>query len=386
MNVQHHNLSLSSGRLGAGSVSSGTQRELISLHFGSAEHGKKVYIQSSLHADEIPGMLVAHYLRQSLTELDAAGQISAEIVLVPVANPIGLAQELYGTAIGRFDLANGINFNRGYHYLTLPLIAALDGKLGKNAAANVKVIRAEALAILQRWQPKSESEQMKKTLQMLAIDADVVLDLHCDNQAVMHLYTGTQLLAATLPLAARLGVRALLVCSASGDNPFDESCSRHWWELAQHFGEQIAIPNACLALTVELRGETEVSHDFAQSDAAAIIGFLQQAGYIAGTPEIYPPAICPATLCAATPLEGVEPIIAAHAGVLVFSKALGTQIAAGESIGDLLDPDTGTLTPLLATVSGVLFARVSRRYVRAGTSVAKIAGHEPFRTGNLLSL
>ena len=150
---------------------------------------------------------------------------------------------------------------------------------------------------------------------------------------------------------------------------------------SQHFGEQIAIPNACLSMTVELRGETDVSHELAIADAAAIISFLQQAGYIAGTADN-----CPALQCAATPLEGVEPIVAAHAGVLVFSKALGTQIAAGESIGDLLDPATGTLTPLLATVSGVLFARVSRRYVRAGTSVAKIAGHEPFRTGNLLSL
>ena len=371
MNVQHHKLS----------ASSGTQRELISLHFGSVEHGKKVYIQSSLHADEIPGMLVSHYLRATLATLETAGQISAEIILVPVANPIGLAQEVYGTAIGRFDLSNGINFNRGYQYLTPPLIAALTGKLGASALANVDIIRAEALATLQSWQPSNEAEQMKKVLQSLAIDADVVLDLHCDNQAVMHLYSGTPLLAASLPLAARLGVQALLVCSASGDNPFDENCSRHWWELAQHFGSQIPIPNACLSVTVELRGETEVSHELAQADAAAIISFLQQAGYVTGTP-----AICPDMLCTATPLEGVEPIVAPHAGVLVFSKALGSQISAGEAIGDLLDPATGCLSPLVATVSGVLFARVSRRYVRAGMSVAKIAGHTPFRSGNLLSL
>ena len=218
MNVQHHNLSSSAG----------TQRELISLHFGSIGLGKKVYIQASLHADEVPGMLVAHYLRQTLTALDAAGQIAAEIILVPVANPIGLAQEVYGSAIGRFDLNNGINFNRGYQYLTPPLIAALDGKLGGNAEENIQTIRSQALTALQLWQPSCESEEMKKVLQTLAIDADVVLDLHCDNQAVMHLYTGTPLLEATLPLAARLGVQALLVCKASGDNPFDESCSRHW--------------------------------------------------------------------------------------------------------------------------------------------------------------
>ena len=157
MKVQHHSLS----------VSSGTQRELVSLHFGSAEHGKKVYIQASLHADEVPGMLVSHYLRQTLAELEASGQISAEIVLVPIANPIGLAQEVYGSAIGRFDLSNGINFNRGYQHLTPPLIAALDGKLGDSTGANVQTIRTEALAILQRWQPNSEAGQMKKVLRPL---------------------------------------------------------------------------------------------------------------------------------------------------------------------------------------------------------------------------
>ncbi len=367
---QHHLLT---------STSQGSTRELVSLHFGSVPSGKKVYLQSSLHADEIPGMLVSHYLRKTLAELEAAGQLAAEIVLVPIANPIGLAQEIYGTAIGRFDLSNGINFNRGYQYLTPSLISELSGKLDDNAAANVEIIRAHALATLQRWLPVNETEQLKKTLQTLAIDADVVLDLHCDTQAVMHLYTGTPLLHATMPLAARLGVQALLVCSASGDNPFDESCSRHWWELAQHF-QGAAIPNACLALTIELRGETDVSHEFARADAAAIIASLQQMGYIAGTPSA-----CPALQCTATPLEGVEPIKAMYAGVLVFSQALGAHINAGESIGDLLDPSTGLLSPLVASVSGALFARLSRRYVRAGTSVAKIAGLHPFRTGNLLS-
>jgi [acyl-carrier-protein] S-malonyltransferase len=51
----------------------GTQRQLTSLHFGPADTGRKVYIQASLHADELPGMLVAHPLRQRLTALEAEG-------------------------------------------------------------------------------------------------------------------------------------------------------------------------------------------------------------------------------------------------------------------------------------------------------------------------
>jgi predicted deacylase len=53
----------------------------------------KIYIQASLHADEIPGLLVINHL---IKLLDKATQINAEIILVPFANPIGLNQQLLG--------------------------------------------------------------------------------------------------------------------------------------------------------------------------------------------------------------------------------------------------------------------------------------------------
>ena len=48
---------------------------LTSFHYGVPGRGKKVYIQASLHADEVPAMLVAHVLRQELERLDAEGRI-----------------------------------------------------------------------------------------------------------------------------------------------------------------------------------------------------------------------------------------------------------------------------------------------------------------------
>jgi len=358
----------------------GAPRELQSLHFGHATSGKKVYLQASLHADEIPGMLVAHYLRELLGFSDAQDEIDGEIVLVPIANPIGLDQEVLGQAIGRFDLANGMNFNRGYLHLTPKLIDRLPGKLGPDLAENTRTIRALANQVLEEWQPTNDAGRLKKTLQRLAADADIVLDLHCDNQAMMHVYTGTPLLEASRPLAAYLGAHALLVCELSGDDPFDEGCMRHWWELARHFSD-FPIAPACLAATVELRGETDVNAADAQADAAAIMAFLRHAGHIAGAPPQ-----CPDALCEPTPLAGVEPIVATQSGVLVFSKPLGHKVSVGESIGEVIDPISGTSSALISSVAGVLFARVSRRYVQRGTSVAKIAGAQSFRTGNLLSL
>jgi len=55
---------------------------LTSFHWGQPGNGLKVYIQSSLHAEELPGMLVAHHLRALLETAEAADQIQGEIILV----------------------------------------------------------------------------------------------------------------------------------------------------------------------------------------------------------------------------------------------------------------------------------------------------------------
>ena len=63
-------------------ASPGTHRELHSLHFGHGGAGRKAVIQASLHADEPPGMLVAHHLRGLLANLEVRNRIDGEIVLV----------------------------------------------------------------------------------------------------------------------------------------------------------------------------------------------------------------------------------------------------------------------------------------------------------------
>ncbi|MEJ6003015.1 succinylglutamate desuccinylase/aspartoacylase family protein [Paucibacter soli] len=364
--------------------SAGTTRSLRSLHFGPAGGGvgkKKAYLQASLHADEVPAMLVAQHLRRQLQALEEAGQLRGEIVLVPMANPIGLAQDLQGTALGRFDLSTGINFNRHYKSLTAALIPMLETQLGADAAANTLLIRRAALQLLQAWEPATETEALKQRLQCLAMDADIVLDLHCDNQAVLHLYTGTPLAAQATPLARYLGAQALLTSASSGDDPFDETVARIWWELGAHFAGRFPVPQACFAATLELRGEAEVEHGLAARDASALIEWLRHEGLVEGTAAPQPPA-----LCAATPLEGVEPVTAPHSGLLVFLKAPGETVQAGETIAELLDPLSDQSTPLRASVSGTLFARVARRYATRGMRVAKIAGSQAYRSGKLLSL
>ncbi|MBW8899077.1 MAG: succinylglutamate desuccinylase/aspartoacylase family protein, partial [Massilia sp.] len=120
---------------------SSTSFQLTSYHFGTAGAGKKVDIQAALHADEVPPMLVAQFLRTELQALEAAGKLRGEVILVPAANPIGLAQAIHGAPFGRFDLTTGTNFNRAYKHVAEDLKVSLAGQLGPDAAANVALVR-----------------------------------------------------------------------------------------------------------------------------------------------------------------------------------------------------------------------------------------------------
>ena len=143
---------------------------------------------------------------------------------------------------GRFDLASGENFNRHYADLFDAVVKQVDGRLTVDAAHNVALIRdalREAAAALPE---RSALESLRRTLLGLSIDADIVLDLHCDSQAVMHLYTETSVWPQVEPLARFLGCEAALLAEVSGDHPFDEACSTIWPRLAARFGGATPIP------------------------------------------------------------------------------------------------------------------------------------------------
>ncbi|SFG84638.1 hypothetical protein SAMN05518865_12039 [Duganella sp. CF458] len=356
------------------------QYELTSYHFGKPG-GPKAYIQAALHADEVPAMLVAQQLRQRLQALEAAGKVKGEVILVPAANPIGLAQVINERPFGRFDLSTGINFNRGYPHYFAQLTTLLKGQLGSDADANVRTIRRHLRELAGQWQPNSDAATLKKALFAMAIDADIVLDLHCENEGALHLYVGTSLCESAQPLANLMGACAVLHTTGAGGEPFDEACSRLWWDLAEHFGPGYPIPSACMAATVELRGEVEVNYELAARDADAIIGYLHVRGIVdAGEVKV------PEQGCTPMPLEGTQRLDAPHAGLLVYLKEVGALVRAGEVIADLIDPVSGDTTHLKSEVDGVLFTRLSHRYIIRGMNVAKIAGNKPFRSGSLLSL
>ncbi len=358
----------------------GTRRDIVSFHFGPRDTGRKAYLQASLHADELPGMLVAHHLRARLQALEAAGRLRGEFVLVPVANPIGLAQSVLRANEGRFDLASGENFNRHYPRLLQPVLARVEGRLGDDPQANAQVIRAALRDSVQALPAASELASLRKTLLGLACDAEVVLDLHCDCEALVHLYTGTALWPQAEPLARCVGARVSLLAEESGDDPFDEACSQTWWQLEAHFRGRHPVPMGCLSVTLELRGEVDVSHPQAAADADALIDFFARRGLVDAEPAPERPLLGEATLFAAT-----DVLVAPASGLVVYRRAIGERVAAGDVLLDVVDPIDGTVHEVASRTDGLLFARERQRYASAGRSLCKVAGTVPVRTGKLSS-
>ena len=357
----------------------GTQRELVSLHYGAPGSGPKCYIQASLHADELPGMLVAHHLRKRLDTLEAEGRIRGEIVLVPMANPVGLSQHLLHYHLGRFEGCSGENFNRHYPDLADKVAEVIAPQLGANADENVRIIRRALREAAAAAPAETELQSLRRALLSLSVDADIVLDLHCDAQALMHLYTETPCWPECEPLAAYLGARVTLLAQESGDQPFDEACSQPWWKLKARFGDKHPIPQACLSVTVELRGQADVEHAMAEADARRILEFLHFRGFVEGEP---PPL--PAAVGDARPLAGCMPVATPVPGVLTFLRQVGETVAAGEVLAHVIDPISNAVTELKSPVDGLFFARDFVRYAHAGMKVAKVAGTEALRTGKLL--
>jgi predicted deacylase len=357
----------------------GTTRNLLSFHYGPG-NGQKIYIQSSLHADELPGMLVAWRLRQLLAEVEAAGKLRGEVIVVPVSNPIGLNQNMHGTQLGRFEMNSGQNFNRNFYDLAALVAPRIESMLSGDINANKLAVRAAMRAALDEQQPHTELDSQRLALQKLAYDADVVLDLHCDLDAVLHIYTNPEVWDEVEPLARYLDSQASLLALNSVGNPFDEIHSYVWSDLRAKFGERFPIPHCGVAVTVELRSQHDVSHELADADAKAIINYLTHRGVIDGVAPALPALAFPAT-----PLAGAEPIVAPLSGVLVFRAEVGTFVHAGDAIADIVDPLGDTVITLYCTTSGVMYARHITRFATAGMEFARVAGATAFRTGSLLS-
>ena len=334
-----------------------TARSIAWLRFGYAGARPKVYIQAAIHANELPGAMALHHLMPMLAMADASGRVKGEVIVVPTVNPIGQSQLVGNNHLGRYDLLSRDNFNRNWPDLSAAVAERAGPRLGRDAAANVALIRKAALAALKAMKPVNELQTMRVEMLKLSIDADVVLDLHCDMEAALHLFTAAPDLAgAAQELAAELGVQATLY-----NEPFAEALTfsgvngAMWPRLAARFPDA-AIPQACFSSTVELRSQHDVSDELGASDAGNLYRYLVRRGIVAG--RVGP---LPRLKSAPTPISGMDVGYCPVPGFVVYRVAAGAKLKRGDVVCEIIDPadprGPKARTPMRSRTDGLLFSR-----------------------------
>lgn len=170
----------------------GTGRTLLVHRFGTPGARPKAYMHAALHADEWPSILVVQKLLPRLIEADAAGAVSGEVVVLPFANPIGLAQRVGGHLSGRYAQDGSGNFNRGWSDLAPMAAPHLEGRLTGDPGRDLPAVRQALLAAAAGLPRRTEVQQWRAAIVGLSIDADIVLDLHCDGEALVHTYANAR--------------------------------------------------------------------------------------------------------------------------------------------------------------------------------------------------
>ncbi len=366
-------------------TSLGTTRHVTAVHFGPEDAQRKIYIQASLHADELPGSLVVYHLRPLLEQLEQAGRVQSHIVLVPLCNPIGLDQPLMYRQNGRFDAFSGRNFNR---LVNLPLyervLARLQADpevLGADAQANVATIRQLMAQELQTYEPQTQVDLLQHLLVRLAYDADVVLDLHCDEKAVMHTYTLPQLWERAEPLVRYLRSECQILSENSGSNAFDEFLSTIWLRLSREF-PQVNIPLASFTITVELRGEADLQHEKAQTDAQAIVQYLAHIGAIDLDEKATQPM--PDLIREPHPLSGLAYVLAPTSGIVVYHVRAGETVTKGQLLADIVDPVHQLCTPVYTPTNGFVYATHHANFAQQGVTLVSVSGSTDLGLGEVL--
>lgn len=358
-------------------MSLGTERYLTVHSYGDPDATPKVYIQAAVHAGEMAGSLALHHL---IRRLDAAeDELLGHIMLVPIANPIGQSQVIRGSMSGRFAEADGSNFNRGFPDIAAEVANAVRGRLTEDPASNVVLVREVIADVLaeQASMAETEIDYLRITLLRLGCDADLVLDLHCEEEGLVHLYLDTMHWPAASDLPRLLGSEVTLLTNPTGVMTYDEALTTPWRQLDEELGAA-GMRDGCLCSTVELRGAGDVGDALAEEDADRMYRVMQRYGIIAGGTDLDNDTKPPVR---AVPVEGMERVQAPTPGIISFRVQLGAEVTEGQPIADLIDPTADDpaegRTELFAETDGIVYARRIQRFAHTGATVAKIASNRP---------
>lgn len=312
----------------------GQAHSLRILRFQGSAGAPSVYIQAALHANEMPGVVAVDRLIPRIAEAERNGRLAGNVTLVPYANPIGLAQGVYGETLGRFDLNGRINFNRSFPTETVENLS------GKPAAHRLKAILID-----------------------MAAHADVVLDLHCDDEGPVYLYVSEHQLDEGRRLAQAMQASVILTDASDDPVSFDLAVGNRW-------AAEDREGDARFAATIELRGMMDVTPELAQQDADGLYRYLVELGTIVDElADIVPKNLVVGDVDAAVLIPTPA------AGAVLYEVDVGDWVRKGQRIAVVVTEPGAKGQEILSPFDGHVMTRRDRRFVRLGDDVIKVLRH-----------
>jgi len=268
-------------------MASGDRLFLQIYKFIGAQPGKKVYIQSNLHGAEIAGNAVIHQLIEFLLTINDT-QLTGEIWLVPVCNPMGTNERAQHFSPGRYCVYEAKDWNRifwDYEKEADDLVAFTKSQLHDDLEVvrqnYLTIIKQEFAKILEKINSPSAvpyTELFRYKLQSISLDADYLIDLHSStNQGLDYVYYFRNREESAKYFLLDLGI---LLDKYDGD-AFDEAFIKPWLALEacfQEFGREIKFDVE--AWTLELGAGMQMNPSSVAKGVRGVKNYLAQKGVL----------------------------------------------------------------------------------------------------------
>ena len=255
-------------------------------------------------------------------------------------------------------------------------------RIGKDPEENVELVRRELKRRIAALQAESPIMAQRIALARRAYDADLVVDLHCDDEALSYMMAPDELWDEAKRFAADVGVHSLQPNGESnGAHCFDECFLAPWQMLGKEFGER--VPLACHAFTFEMGGVLDVDPKQAIRYAQGFFRYLRRLGCIEGAAPRY-------RANGLNEFREFEMLDSPAGGLLLYRQQLGDWVSPGDVLAEIVDPTAPDLETepavIKASMKGCVVSRRLSRQVAFGDFVVMLAGHERPASGKSKSL
>jgi len=295
--------------------------------------GPKVYIQSSIHGAEVQGNVVIYQLIQYL----ATSKIHGSITLVPNCNPVGTNIKAGEYTLGRFDPVNGTNWNRGYFFDEDAVNKFAKGVSETDTEQDIKA------SFHQYWRGLIDekmnqswgiplAQRLNLSLQLLAHDADIVMDLHNGPVSSRHIYV-PEYAEKEIGL---FSVKHNIVIPNQFAGALDEASFCPWWTLVNHLTTKYSRSYDFnkYAFTIEMGSQEVINFEESKTDAQCILAYLGQKDIVADC------AFSPRNMARyVVDLENYATLYTDFGGMVEYAAKPGSLIKRGEIMARVLNID-----------------------------------------------